>query len=109
MWLANTDSEEEGVFNDGYLEGPVRGLSPGGGLVFVGQYRRGLPVGPCWLSREGQGWIHGAVDGRGRFSGGDVAFLYPDAGTCLVGRFEAEVMLDAVAGRDPIQYTLESS
>ena len=45
----------EGVFNDGYLEGPVRGLSPGGGLVFVGQYRRGLPVGPCWLSREGQG------------------------------------------------------
>ena len=100
MWDAHAETVQlEGVFNDGYLEGPVRGLGPSGGLVFVGQYRRGVPVGACWLSREGQGWIHGTVDARGRFSGGDVAFVYPDMGTCLVGRFEEEVMVDAVSGR----------
>ena len=28
-----------------------------------------------------------------------MAFVYPDMGTCLVGRFEGEVMVDAVSGR----------
>ena len=56
MWDAHAETVQlEGVFNDGYLEGPVRGLGPSGGLVFVGQFRRGVPVGACWLSREGQG------------------------------------------------------
>ena len=32
----------EGVFNDGYLEGPVRGLSTSGVLVFVGQGRNSI-------------------------------------------------------------------
>ena len=90
----------EGVFNDGYLEGPVRGVDARtGALVFAGRYARGLPVGPCWLAREGQGWLHGAVDGRGRFTGDDIAFVYPDGGTCLVGRFEEEVMVAAARGR----------
>ena len=65
MWDSHAETVRlEGVFNDGYLEGPVRGLGPGGGLVFVGQYRRGIPEGACWLSREGQGWVHGTVDAR---------------------------------------------
>ncbi len=89
----------EGVFNDGYLEGPVRGMDETGGLVFVGQYRRGVPSGHCWLAKEGQGWICGAVDERGRFTGNDIAFVYPDRTTCLLGRFEDEVMVEATCAR----------
>ena len=47
MWDSHEETVQlEGVFNDGYLEGPVRGLNPSGGLVFVGQYRKAwLPDG----------------------------------------------------------------
>jgi histone-lysine N-methyltransferase SETD7 len=100
MW--DTYSENihlEGVFNDGYLEGPVRGVGELGDLVFVGQYSRGVPFGPCWVSKEGQGWLHGKVNAKGRFTGDDIAFVYPDRSTCLVGKFEGEVMRDANKGR----------
>lgn len=88
----------EGVFNEGYLEGPVRGLDDHGNLIFVGRYAKGLPVGPCWLSKEGQGWLYGQVDPGGRFSGSNLAYLYPDLQTCLVGHFEDEVMIAANPG-----------
>ncbi len=89
----------EGVFNDGYLEGPVKGTDDSGALVFAGQYRKGLPVETCWLAKEGQGWLCGRVDEKGRFSGEEIAFLYPDKFTGLIGSFREEVMLDALAGR----------
>ncbi len=100
MWhLVNQRIHLKGVFNDGYLEGPVRGVDELGGLVFVGQYHRGLPIGPCWLAREGQGWLYGQVDEKGRFSGENIAFVYPDRVTSLVGHFYREVMLRAFASR----------
>ncbi len=99
MWGSVGRVTLEGVFNDGYLEGPVRGVDDSGVLVFVGQYQHGLPVGTCWLAREGQGWLCGRVDGRGRFSGEEITFLYPDRSTAMVGRFREEVMLQALAGR----------
>ena len=41
----------EGIFNDGYLEGPVRGLDTFGNLIFVGFYDKGLPRGSCWVCK----------------------------------------------------------
>jgi hypothetical protein len=49
------------------------------------------------LAREGQGWLHGPVDERGRFSGKDVMFIYPDLTTCLLGEFHDETMVMAFA------------
>merc|ERR1719300_2285606 len=48
----------EGIFNDGYLEGPVRGTDEKGQLVFIGMYSKGLPIGNCWQAMGGQGWIY---------------------------------------------------
>ena len=79
----------EGIFNDGYLEGPVRGTDEKGQLVFVGMYSKGLPIGYCWQAMEGQGWLYGQVDSQtGQFTGGDIAYVYPDLLTCVVGKFE---------------------
>ena len=44
----------EGIFNDCYLEGPVRGTDEKGQLVFVGMYSKGLPTGCCWQAKEGR-------------------------------------------------------
>ena len=41
----------EGIFNNGYLEGPVRGLDTFGNLIFVGFYDKGLPRGSCWVCK----------------------------------------------------------
>ena len=89
----------EGVFNDGYLEGPVRAIDESdGNLVFAGRYERGLPSGPCWLRREGQGWIYGDVNpADGRFTGTNIAYVYPDLSTCLHGEFANETLVSATA------------
>jgi len=80
----------EGIFNGGFLEGPVRGLDEKGNVLFIGLYSKGLPHGPCWIAREGQGWLHGSVDHRGRLTGDNIAFVYPDLSTCILGTFEGE-------------------
>ena len=99
MWSQNKKIKLEGVFNDGYLEGPVRGVDMEDNLVFVGEYSKGLPVGACWLAKEGQGWLFGKVDERGRFTGENITFVYPDRRTSLVGSFNQEVMLKALSSR----------
>ena len=85
----------EGIFNDGYLEGPVRGTDEKGQLVFVGMYSKGLPIGNCWQAMEGQGWIYGQVDREtSQFTGNKIAYIYPDLLTCLVGKFEQGRMIE---------------
>ena len=85
----------EGVFNEGYLEGPVRGMGENGNVVFIGEFSKGLPTGPCWLAVEGQGWLHGIVDPLGKFTGDEILFLYPDQSSCLSGRFQDGTLVDA--------------
>ena len=75
-WSGVTRLTLEGVFSNGYLEGPVRGIDDRGNLVFIGSYKDGIPNGPCWLAKEGQGWLHGVVDAKGRFSGDEVVSVF---------------------------------
>ena len=63
--------------------------------MFVGYFHRGLPTGYCWLAKEGQGWLFGEVDERGRFSGDNIAYIYPDLLTAITGTFEKEVIKDS--------------
>ena len=86
----------EGLFKNGYLEGCVVGKTwSGGDGVFIGEYHRGVAVGPCWRRLEGGGWLHGVVDKEGQFTGEDMMYIYPDLVTCLVGKFKNGVMLEA--------------
>ena len=85
----------EGIFNESYMEGPVRGVDEQGNLIFVGAFEKGLPVGHCWLAQEGQGWLYGPVDERGHFSGPQIAYIFPDMSTALVGTFHQEQLVEA--------------
>ena len=64
--------------------------------MFIGSFHRGLPTGYCWLAKEGQGWLFGEVDERGRFSGDNIAYIYPDLLTAITGTFEKEVIEQCV-------------
>ncbi len=79
------------------MEGPVRGVDNIGNLIFVGAFERGVPKGPCWVAKEGQGWLHGVVDDHGRFTGEDIAYIYPDISTCMYGTFRKETLVEARA------------
>ena len=67
----------------------------GGDEVFIGEYLRGVPVGPCWRRLDGGGWLHGVVDNKGQLTGGNIMYIYPDLVTCLVGIFKNGIMMEA--------------
>ena len=86
----------EGMFLKGYLEGFVVGQCMyGGEEVFIGEYQRGVAVGPCWRRLDGGGWLHGVVDNQGHFTGDNILYIYPDLVTCLVGIFNKGIMVEA--------------
>ena len=90
-------------FKDGVIHGPVRRIGMKKfrefrqQLLFVGHYRSGRPFGPCWQYREGGGFLYGSPDASGKFTGDQLAFIYPDLSTALVGRFVDGVMDGAQA------------
>ena len=90
----------DGMFKKGYLEGfciaksKIRGQD-----LYVGEYMRGVAVGPSWKRLEGGGWLHGVVDLEGKFTGEDIMYIYPDMFTCLVGKFRDGIMIEARESR----------
>jgi len=87
----------EGWFQHGYLHGPAKGTHSNGKLSWVGWFQAGLAVGTCWQSVEGDAWLVGKVDKDGRMTGDEIAFLYPDLSTALLGTFEEGVLVSAVS------------
>ncbi|TRY75439.1 hypothetical protein TCAL_09504 [Tigriopus californicus] len=77
----------EGQFRQGFLHGPVCGYNPRGSLVFVGCFDGGRPIGIAWKWLEGDGFLYGRLDRSGEFTGSNIAYLYPDLVTCLIGEF----------------------
>ena len=82
-----------GHFVDGSLSGVARGLDREGRLSFACSFREGTPDGPCWRKVHGGGCVYGQLDGLGRFTGDDIAYLYPDFVTCIRGRFHDSVLV----------------
>ena len=99
--MSNKTEVSEVFFKSGVLHGPCRRVAMKKfrefrqQLDFVGAFRCGKPFGWCWEYREGGGYLTGEVDEDGKFTGGDIAFLYPDLSTALVGRFEDGIMMEA--------------
>ena len=51
-------------------------------------YRNGKPFGTCWKPFRWGGCVVGRVDSDGELTGPDLAYVYPDLTTALVGSFE---------------------
>ena len=56
-------------------------------INFLGNYRAGLPTGIVWSRLRGGGWLVGPVDQQGDFTGDNIAYLYPDLSTAILGQF----------------------
>ena len=56
-------------------------------VSWLGRCRGGVAWGQCWAWQQGGGYITGEGDtGSGAFTGNNIAFLYPDMRTAIVGR-----------------------
>ena len=68
-------------------------------VSWLGRYRSGVAWGQCWEAVEGGGWITGQVDRGGELTGDNIAFLYPDLTTAILGTFQRGVLVSGVPGR----------
>ena len=66
------------------------------GLSFVGRIEDSIPVGICWRGLIGGAWLYGEVDKIGEFTGDEIAYIYPDLRTALVGRFINGTMVSQI-------------
>ena len=93
----------QGWFREGCLHGLVRKTIIKKFRTFVqhvswlGRYGSGVPVGNIWEWQEGGGYLTGVVDDDGTFTGDNIAFVYPDFCTAILGRFNNGVLVDGVS------------
>lgn len=55
-------------------------------------YENGFPVGQTWLNLIGGGFLVGRLDKHHKFTGSNIAFVYPDYQAAYVGHFDDFVM-----------------
>ena len=59
----------------------------GHGISFCGSVEEGIPTGICWRGLVGGAWLYGNVNDVGEFTGNNIAYIYPDLKTVLLGWF----------------------
>ena len=84
-----------GYFKAGILHGFARYFDKKGRLTFIGNHRNGCPEGTCWKIIRGGGCVVGRVNSAGKLTGSDIAYIYPDYMTALVGVFKEGEMVTA--------------
>ena len=47
----------------------------------------------CWRGLAGNGYIAGPVDEEGEFTGENIAYVYPDLKTAIVGTFKGGLLV----------------
>jgi len=67
------------------------------GVSFLGLFRNGKPEGPVWFGMIGEGvvaqpFLYGHLNKKGKLTGANIAYIYPDYLTALVGKFEDKIM-----------------
>ena len=85
----------DGYFKDGVLHGFGRYFDEKGRLTFAGHHKSGSASGVCWRVIRGGGCIVGKVDCHGHLTGDNIAYIYPDYQTALLGTFENGVLIEA--------------
>lgn len=95
----------EAWFRDGVMHGAARKVEMKKFRTFrqqvtwMGAYRNGRQSGQCWLWKEGGGYLTGKVNEEGKLTGDEIAFVYPDLETAIVGRFEDGVLVNGRASK----------
>ena len=56
-------------------------------LTFVGIHINGTQISPCWKFIPGGGGVVGKVYIDGKLTGANIAYIYPDFKTILLGSF----------------------
>ena len=65
------------------------------GTHFQGVFKNGQAYGHFWIQMVGDGHLHGKISPDGLISGNDIAYIYQDGETALLGQFEDRVMKQA--------------
>ena len=65
------------------------------GVQFHGLFKNGQAFGHFWIEMQGGGHLHGQVNSDGLISGKDIAYIYPNGETALLGVFEDRIMKKA--------------
>ncbi|XP_023343893.1 histone-lysine N-methyltransferase SETD7 [Eurytemora carolleeae] len=86
-----------GYAKDSVLHGFCKYYSPDKKLTHAGMTRNGKLFGTCWKFLPGGGLVVGRVDSEGEFSGPNIAYIYPDFSTGLLGVFKEGDMVTAQA------------
>ena len=76
-----------GYFKAAILHGFAQHFDKKGRLTFLGNHTNGKPEGNCWKIIWWGGCIVGRVNSAGNCTWRDIAFIYPDYATALVGQF----------------------
>ena len=75
-------------YQNGEMEGPFTEHAPDGSVVSRGTHKGGHRSGVLQTFDEFGGSMIGTVDSKGRLTGDDIIYIYPDKETVLIGRFE---------------------
>ena len=67
------------------------------GVGYMGSFRNGRIDSSVWFGMVGtpvvgQGFLYGQLNKKGKLTGDDIAYIYPDYLTALVGKFEDTIM-----------------
>lgn len=53
------------------------------GIGFLSKFKNGIPDGPVWMGLIGepiigQGFLYGKLNKKGKLTGDEIAYIYPD-------------------------------
>jgi len=70
------------------------------GIGYIAKFKSGKPEGPVWMGLIGepiigQGFLYGKLNSEGKLTGDNIAYIYPDYLTALIGTFEDKIMKSA--------------
>ena len=85
----------KGTYTSGDLNGQCRQYDCKGRITFDGRYKNGIPSGFVKMFDESSGTLMGVVDTEGGLTGPNIAYVYPDGVTALVGEFSRGRMVNA--------------
>ena len=86
-------------YQNGDMEGPFTEHAPDGSVVTRGRHEGGCRRGVLQTFDEFGGSVIGTVDSEGRLTGDDIAYVYPDKETALIGQFEDGQLVRARAAK----------
>ena len=84
---------------NGEMEGPFKEYLSNGSVSVAGAHSKGRRSGILWIFDEYGGTLVGLLDKNGQLTGNDIAYVYPDKTTALIGQFEDRQLVKAQAAK----------